>query len=180
MRTGRLIPASICLLTTLALASPAGAQEVIPPGNSAANQYTEPFPTAGGNTPTKGTGKQSPANVLGHRNAHRLEAMGPQGRAAAEVAAATAPSALGGGATGARNGQAGRQGAGGSGGGNGAGAQAEKKAAPSGSSGLGQILRQATGTSSSGGTGLLLPLILGATGLLTVAYALYRRRSAAD
>jgi hypothetical protein len=169
------------------LAPTAGAQEVVPPGNSAATQYTEAYPGAGGDTPTnqKGAG-QSPAQALGGRNAHRLEAKGPEGQAAAAAAAATTPSTAAGvasGGTGGVGGEAGPSGAGGPGGKSRAGQEGGNAAGSSGSSGLGEVIGQATGSTSSGDMGLLLPLIIVATVLLSAAYAVYawrRRRSAAD
>jgi hypothetical protein len=125
----------------------------------------------------------SPAEVLGEENAHRLESHSPQGRRAAEVAAATAPGSAGttqqsGNESG---GAAAGIGGGGSGGGSGPGGERSgpaptagghgQPAAPvggaDGSSGLGEILGQATG-SSSGQMGLLFPLVI----LVTAAWAL--------
>jgi hypothetical protein len=48
-----------------------------------------------------------------------------------------------------------------------------------GSSGLGEILRQATGSTSSGEMGLLLPLLILGALAWSVAYALGRRRHGA-
>lgn len=124
------------------------AAHLIPPGNSAATQYTEAFPTAGGQQQTgKGSnrGSHSPAGVLGARNTRKLDAQGPQGRAAAEVAAATAPSVALGNTPGASHG---------------AGDSRSSSGLPSGSSGLGEVIAQATGSSSSGELGLLLPLLI--------------------
>lgn len=159
------------------------AEYLIPPGNSAATQYTEAVPTAGGGRDTDGGGDagrdRSPGEVLGSRNAQRLEAMGPQGRATAEVIAATAPGTV---ATdvpveaqpAARpdNGQGGS--------GNPAkaspGANAQAPASdPAGSSGLGEVAGQATGL-TSGKTGWLLPLaIVGAIGW-SLAFLLRQRK----
>ena len=89
-----LLAAAIVLL---ALPMAAGAEYYVPPGNSAATQYTEALPTAGGDRDAaKGKSKaeqRSPAKVLGSRNARRLEAQGPAGRAAAKLAAETSPAA---------------------------------------------------------------------------------------
>lgn len=60
---------------------------MVPPGNSAVNQYTETYPTAKGGAPASETGERSPAESLGARNADKLEGLGPEGRAAAELAA---------------------------------------------------------------------------------------------
>jgi hypothetical protein len=196
--------------TALAAAPLAAAEEaepVVPPGNSAVNQYTETFPTAGGDKDVnKGRtgGKRSPGKVLGTRNAQRLEEHGPEGRAVAEVAAETAPSvpdrqpasdtgedSEDAGAAAGRSG--GGKGDGGGGNQNRKGASAGKpapqradgvhKPAPSppsgagevdGSSGLGEILAQATGSTSSGEMGLLLPLIVLAAIAWSVAFVARR------
>jgi hypothetical protein len=176
-----------------ALSASAAAAPYVPPGNSAANQYTEAVPTAGGPKAT-GKGKQgkskSPSKVLGSRNAAKLDAQGAQGRATAELAAATAPVAVsesGSGSTQApRSGNAGGQGSRGVGPDDGAtspgqtgnGASQTGKPwiqNPSGSSGLGEVIGHATG-SSSGELGLLLPLLILAVVIWSVAYALRQRR----
>ena len=133
--------------------------------------------------------------MLGTRNAQRLESKGPEGHAVAEIAAETAPaesvvttetvespqSAAGHSAAkphseskpqhhSQASGQPKPQ-------------QPAPKppqtlgsAEPSGSSGLGEVIGQATGSSSSGGLGLLLPLVLlGAVGW-SVAYVSSKRR----
>ena len=118
------------------------AQPVVPPGNSAVNQYTETYPSAGGGAVATDKGTRSPAEALGARNAQRLEAMGSEGRAAAALAAATAPI---------------RRTAGGP---SGSGDDGAKAGEPAGSSGLSEVIGQATGSSSSGEMGLLLPLVI--------------------
>lgn len=151
----------------------AAAEYLVPPSNSAATQYTEAFPTSGGNRNTEKAGEKdrSPGKALGDRNARRLEAQGATGRKAAEVAAATAPSVV---AVANRAGQtAGR---------NGGGPKAvEPKGStalvvePEGSSPLGETIAQAAGISAAGGTGLLPPLAM----LGAIAWALaflWRRR----
>ena len=47
---------------------------------------------------------------------------------------------------------------------------------PAGSSGLGEVIGQATGSSSSGQLGLLLPLLILAVATWAVAYVLRQRR----
>lgn len=130
------------------------AQRVVPPGNSAANQYTETYPTAGGGAEGTGGGGRSPAAALGSRNAARLEALGAQGRAAAALAAATAPGS---------HAVEGRR------------ARGSVLAEPGGSSGLGEAVGAATGT-SQGLPGLLLPLAIGAAALGSLAFLWRRRR----
>ncbi len=187
---------------TIGVSSPAAAEEIVPPGNSAATQYTEAYPTAGGEKDAlkgKDKGKdRSPDKVLGKNNVKRLQEHGEAGEDVAELAAETAPAPVetspepspaprepreenGGGGNGANGG----------GGGNGGGAapapgkqpasesgtiEAVKVIVvdqPEGSSAVGQIASQAFGAPSSGHLGLLLPLALAAA----LAWALlYRRR----
>jgi len=180
----------------------AHAEYLVPPGNSAATQYTEAVPTAGGPKATnshKHGGGKSPKQVLGHRNAAKLDAQGPEGRRVAAVVAATAPdtvtAATAGGSSpheqshpGSGQGPGGNRSGGGGGpeGGATAGGDSARpvgqaavltaKQIPDGSSGLGEVLGQATGSSDSGQLGLLLPLIVLATIAWSVAYVLRRRR----
>ncbi len=192
-------------IAIFALPTAAQAEYLIPPGNSAATQYTEAVPTAGGpkaTNPSKHGGNKSPKQVLGNHNAKKLDAQGPEGQAAAEVAAATAPVAIsgggegGGGSAAAGHASPGKaaSGSGSSGSGsNGSGSPGHEASGdtpespgggeatlvseqiPNGSSGLGEVLGQATG-SSSGQLGLLLPLIVLATIAWSVAYLVRRRR----
>ncbi|HEY7455765.1 MAG TPA: hypothetical protein VH703_00690 [Solirubrobacterales bacterium] len=190
LRTAPLLTATIALLACPALA---GAQYVVPSGNSAVNQYTETVPTAGGGRDSEGGGKgaakRSPAHVLGSRNAQRLDAQGAAGRATAEAAAATAPvettvapstDAESGRSTAPKPGDRGkrRDGAGGSGAG-GETPAAEQVAVelPAGSSGLGEVIAQATGSTSTGQTGLLLPLVLIAALAWAAGYYWRQRQS---
>jgi hypothetical protein len=189
-------------LASLAFCSAAPAEELIPPGNSAVNQYTESIPTPGGHRDTEDRPKKesrSPDRALGSRNAQRLEAQGPDGRAAAEAAAATAPSAdveetigedtpeeaavapTGGGGdrgTGAARKPSASPGTGG-------GGAAKQPPAlktsvqvdePEGSSGFGEVLGEATGSSSDGQMGWLLPLIVIGVALWALAYGMRHRR----
>lgn len=147
----RIAVLSAGLLLVLGTGSAMGAR-LVPPGNSAANQYTETVPGPGGGMPSSEAKGGSPANVLGPSNAAKLEALGPDGRAAAELAAATAPAGRD------KDSRAG-----------------SLSAAPNGSSGLGKVLAQVTGTSGSGGMGLLLPLVIAAALIGSVAFLLSRR-----
>jgi hypothetical protein len=201
----------IALLTAvgaLAAAPAAAAEEgeaVVPPDNSAVNQYTETFPTGGGERDVhKGRREQaSPKQVLGDRNAEKLERHGPEGRAVAEVAAETAPTVdrspsepakddsdgeatatVGGGGG---NGQGGGGNANGdarpqpSGQGNASAPPARDPSVdvPGGSSGVSEVLAQATGSTSSGDLGLLLPLVIVAAFCWALAVLLRRPRRAA-
>jgi hypothetical protein len=183
------------LLTAIAIfafPSAAMAEELVPPGNSAVNQYTETFPTPGGDKEAKhGTKRAKPAKVLGSDNAKKLEEQGPAGREVATVAAATAPSTPAPEETdsaGSKAAVAGRnrkeQ--------HGASSLPPKQAqsapaasretgassGPDGSSGFGEVLAHATGTSSSGELGLLLPLAIIAAVVWAVATRRRTRRTA--
>lgn len=185
------------LLASLMLVSAAAAETVVPPGNGAATQYTEAIPTSGGNA-VKGDGinggHSSPSHVLGHHNAKQLEDEGQVGKETARVAAETAPAQGGsgsgsgsGGSGGAHHGAAAGGGGGqnGPGGGNGTNVR-DNTLAPQGStaagsgdgsSGVGEVIGQVTG-SSSGESGLLLPLVLLVALVGSLAYAWRRRRVA--
>ncbi|HEU4462840.1 MAG TPA: hypothetical protein VFR75_09635 [Solirubrobacterales bacterium] len=193
MKDGRqiLAIAAVSAVAALALPSAAAAEYYVPPANSAANQYTESFPGAGGESHGKGK-KVTPGTALGAGNAEKLEKKGPAGKATAELAAETAPSQLvdqasadgagdskssGAGqssdktdevGTGEGGGAAGSGGSNGgsSGGGNNGAANVQQ---PQGSSGLGQVLGQATGV-SDGALGLWLPLAIVLTLIGSVAY----------
>jgi hypothetical protein len=180
-----LLAASVAIL---ALPQVASAEYYVPPSNSAATQYTEALPTAGGDQDAeKGSTKphHSPAKVLGSRNAQRLESQGEEGHEVAQVVAETAPteSAV---APPVPSGPKG-------GGGNSAKPHKQPKAdhekqgqsvqprpvsfdQTSGSSGLGEVIGQATGASSSGGLGLLLPLVLLGSVAWAVVYVSSKRR----
>lgn len=179
------------LLASLLLATSAVAASVVPPGNGAATQYTEAFPTSGGNA-VRGVGidggnagDPTPARVLGKGNAKKLESEGQAGTETARVAAETAPSQPADStelradtATGGVSGQAGGKGGVDSAGDGSPPRQSRSVASDSGegSSGLSQVIGQATG-SSSGEAGLLLPLVLLAAVIGSLAYA-WRRRVA--
>ena len=189
------------------------AAPVVPPGNSAATQYTETFPTSHGaadvNEEIDGS-EVRPSKVIGSHKAKKLENEGADGKAVAEITAATAPIQVEpessapetkaapakssdesqdhhGDHSSANGGVAG--GGGGNSGGSGAGGGVAGKVAPpatdvrvvvessSGSSGLGQVLEQATGGSSSGQLGLFLPLLIIATVAWSLNYA-WRQRQA--
>jgi hypothetical protein len=158
---------------------PAGAAraEPVPPGNPAAVQYTEAIPTAGGQQDAengKKPGNRQPSQVLGDRNAQRLESQGEAGREAAEAAAETAPAQ-------SAAGSAGTGGGGGKVGGTGSEADAQKSAADGagdpGGSGLGEVVGQASGASSLDASSLLLPLAILGVFIWSLAYLLRRRKN---
>lgn len=194
----------LCALAILALPAAAPAA-VVPPENSAATQYTEAIPTGGGRQDSsKVPEKRSPAAVLGSHKAKKLESEGRTGREVAAVVAATAPSSAPAPAPepapapqpapdpepepsgDSRD----RQAESGGGAANGKGdppAGARQSAPPaqqldaaSGSSGLGEVLAQATGASSAGALGGLLPLLVLATLIWAIAYGLRQGRRPAQ
>jgi len=190
------LTAIVALFATPAAASSVG-EAVVPPSNSAATQYTETIPTSGGDQKTdQKPHHRSPSKVLGSHNAHKLESQGPEGQAAAEAAAATAPTSIatpppahpshdkGKGGSG-HGGSAGGSGGGNggatspqheSGAPNGAGTTDPAAPEPSGSSGIGSAVGQATGLSSAAAAGPLLPLVILATVLWALAYFWRQRR----
>lgn len=187
------------VIVGLSLPASAMGGPVVPPENSAATQYTETVPSAGGDRDAGGgdrKGKVAPGDVLGQRKADRLEAQGATGREVAEVVAATAPvvnqTAAPSQPAGSPNDASednslnGASPAGSADGGTpnpSSGSPTESTGQPKGSSdlpdgasGLGEVLAEATGSSSSDQLGGLLPLLLGATLLWAFAYAWRQRR----
>jgi hypothetical protein len=164
------VAAAIC--ASLALPAGATAERIVPPDNSAANQYTETYPTTGGGSTQPEAGGRTPAQALGPSKAKKLEQLGPEGRAAAALAAATAPDRQ---AAGSGTGR-GRTAGGGSGGG---GAKVRPGTDVDGSSGFGEVLGQATGSSTSGQMGLLLPVLVLAAIAGSLIYLWRRKRQLA-
>jgi len=164
--------------------SGARTHRIAPPGNSGVNQYVENVPTAKGGRPTGtihsgggaasaggGGGGSGSSGTIPSGTEHALQAHGSAGRAAAALASATAPGGLGS-ATAARGRSVGKA----SGGRTDASANV---AGAGGASAPAAVLDSLTGTSGSGGLGILLPLIL--VGCLLAASALgylrWRRHS---
>lgn len=182
----KLVLLALAALAALACAVPATAVagEIVPPGNSAVNQYTETFPTSEGEEQSSREKKKgvTPNEVLGAGNTKKLDDQGATGKAVAQFTAETAPttSADAGGESGGGGGN-GKSDGGGKGkgkgkqpksGGNGqnGGPEEQESSAnpgggsaggngPSGSSGFGEVASQATGTASDS-VGLWLPLLL--------------------
>jgi hypothetical protein len=182
VRRTRLIAVPALLATILLIlgGTTATAQNV-PPGVAGANQYTETLPGPGGNDPAGGThvggGTDAPkaaAETLGATNARKLEALGPEGKAAAELATESAPSGAISKNADHKRGKG--QGSGGGSGSAGAGGAPDTH----GSSGIQQVLGQITGTggSDSGGMDWLLPLLIGASVVVAAAYLFGRNRPA--
>ncbi|HWF74391.1 MAG TPA: hypothetical protein VG186_13670 [Solirubrobacteraceae bacterium] len=157
--------AVIALLVSLVLPTSAVAAKgtIAPPGNSGVSQYQEDVPTAKGSQPSNtiapggGTnGPGSSSGALSPSTVRALDKQGSAGRKAAALAQATAP-------------RIGRP----------AGPPAVKTVGgsqTSGSSPVSSVVKALTGSSSSGGLGPLLPIILIASLLGAVALALVRRR----
>lgn len=196
---------SAAVLAVMAIGPGAAAanDEVIPPGNSAATQYTEAIPTPGGDKKTdEAAHHRSPVKVLGDSNTRKLQQQGPDGQAAAETAAATAPVPVATETPAAppseeSQGENAAGGGSGNGGGKGDGDGSDQagqthqqspgsvRVSPTaaelagGSSGIGSAIEQATGLSTSGQSGILLPLVILATIFFSLAY-LWRQRRRID
>jgi hypothetical protein len=187
------------IFAALVLPAYAAAEYLVPEGNSAVNQYTEGYPTAGGEKGSdsgKETEKVKPGKTIGAGNAKKLEDKGPEGTAVAEVAAETAPpdvtvpndssgnqSGQGkGNGKGDKNGQQGDGAKNQQGDDNGGESEEGSAAVPagsdnsgSGSSGLGELVSAATGT-ESGHLGMLLPLVILAAIAWAFAFAWRQRK----
>jgi hypothetical protein len=199
LKTRIALPAAVLAIVATGPGAAAANGAVIPPGNSAATQYTEAFPTPGGDKKTdEAAHHRSPARVLGNSNSQKLQQRGPDGQAAAETAAATAPvptetpapttptdksadeeSSGGGSGSGKGNGGKGPAGQNRQPSPGPTSAQLAATELPEGSSGLGSAIEQATGLSTSGQSGMLLPLVILATILWSLAY-LWRQRRQVD
>lgn len=146
------LPGSLAIFACVVLlvAPQAGAAE-IPPDNSAADEYTEGVPGAQGNTPSteEGGGLPDSANDA-------LDSLGPAGAEAAAVLGSSAPPGSDGGGK------------------SDDGSFAAGPASEEG--GVGDTVGSALG-SSSGGMGLLLPIILALALAGGVGLAIARRRS---
>jgi hypothetical protein len=199
--TSRTITIAIAsFAVALLLPGSALAEYLVPEGNSAVTQYTEGFPTGGGEKKAGGADgkKATPAQAIGAKNAKKLQDRSPEGAEVAEVAAETAPEEVVPSASSddsgaqAGNGQDHGQKHEGDGkkakekqsqenpeqdeGGTAAPAASSSGDGPSGSSGIGEVLAAATGSSSSGHLGLLLPLALLAALAWGLAYFLRQRK----
>jgi hypothetical protein len=147
---GSLTLTLVMLPVSFVLAGPASAKSctknIAPPGHAGSTEYYETVPTSCGNAspPSGGTsGSGGSINRLGHGKAgvHGLSRLGPNGKAAAALAAATAPPVVG--SSTPSKATAGGSGLPWTGGGSAAGA-------------LGSAL-----TGSSGVLGVLLPILMG-------------------
>lgn len=195
----RTIPTVIVAsLALLALPTSAPAEYLVPEGNSAVTQYTEGFPTGGGEKKAEGTNKKgaTPAKTIGAANTKKLETHGQEGTEVAEVAAETAPEleAETPEASDQRTEPPTKSHKGHRGGKQGKPAKKQKPSpndskqgeggatpppsqgdGPGGSSGLSEVLGAATG-SSSGSLGLLLPLVILAAIAWGIAFFFRQRK----
>ncbi|MFL5834860.1 MAG: hypothetical protein ACJ76B_12915 [Solirubrobacterales bacterium] len=186
----------LVLVTALAasLLAPAAATAaaIVPPGNSAVNQYTQTIPTSRGNKEVRQKGDGSPSKTLGHSATKKLQKQGKDGTSTAELAAAGTPAAAvaaggSGSGGGGANGGGSPAGGGSAAGAGGSGAQASGGldgsqavlGADDGKSGVGQVVGEVTGASSSGDLGLWLPLAIIAACAWCAAYFWRHRRTAA-
>jgi hypothetical protein len=151
---------SVCSLAgpaiaLVALGLPAVADattELVPPGNSAASQYVEVVPSAGGAVPV-GSNTNAHKPVLSASTQRRLRALGSEGSAVAALAQATAPARP----TVTR------------------GRSSRGRAPHAPAARLSSAAEVSLG-SGSGGLGLGLPIALGAITFIAAAIALARRR----
>jgi hypothetical protein len=181
----KLIAMPMLLVAILSgMAGTTAAAQNVPPGVSGANQYTETLPGPGGNSAAGGGkstgdgtgGPKSAAQTLGATNARKLEALGPEGKAASELATQSSPAS-------SNSKRAGHKDAKPSGPGSGEKAESSISTRSSdapGSSGVQQVLGQITGTggSDSGGMNWLLPLLIGASVVVAATYLFARHRPA--
>jgi hypothetical protein len=155
----RKVSATLALATAMLFPANA-AGSVVPPGNSAADQYAETLPGAGGNqaggTGGGQTGGGPHQSVVSAATQHALDQLGPAGQATSDLANRTAPRDVG-----RRVDEKGR------------GPTSEE---PSGSSGFLTALKQAASSGDSGGMGVGLPLILAGSLLAAFAFLQSRRR----
>lgn len=145
------ICATIAVLACALLVIPAGAlaQSTAPPGNSEVDEYTETLPGAGGDNTIDRSNDGDPG-VLSPAAEAELNQLGADGRAAADLAKATAPKG------------------------------GEKSATGSGEGDDGSALAgitDALGGGSDDGMGWLLPAALIGTFLAGVLFVLLRRRA---
>jgi hypothetical protein len=149
-----------------------GTHTVAPPGNSGVNQYVEHVPTACGDKPSNkvqggvgggggagGAGGSGSGGGISASTARQLAKLGAAGQAAAAFAKATSP------------GHAGKNG-------RGSASVSSASTGDSGSSPISSLVRALTGSSSGGGLGTFLPILLIASVIGLGGIALLRRRRA--
>lgn len=104
----RWAPIAVVITGSLALSGEASARVLAPPGHAGANQYFEVIPTSAGNAAppgsVRGSGNATAGSEAlapfgqGSKGDAKLAKLGKDGRAAAAIVAAMAPSAVRGGA----------------------------------------------------------------------------------
>lgn len=166
-----LIIVALLLAIASGTAAAQGPGRLAPPGNSAVDEYTEVVPTDAGGRPASGLVAAKPGKPLSGRTARALRAQGADGRAVAALVVATGPER----ARTTPGAGAGHH-----------GVPALRPGAPGGSAKdpgrgpLSSIVATLTDGSggSSGGLGLLFPLLLAAALVAVLAMRFARRRSA--
>jgi hypothetical protein len=184
----------VAIALAFVLAVPATAEAsnrtIAPPGNSGVGQYVETVPTAGGGRPTDtvhpgggaghsggpgGTSSGGPSGTSGGSGgggggsaitastAHALAQQGPVGAAAAALAEATAPQKPRSSARANSPGPAG---------------SIPAASASQGSSPAASVFKALSGSTSGGGLGPVLPIVLIGSALAAAVLALMRRRRA--
>jgi hypothetical protein len=155
----------------LLLASPAAAQETIPPDNSGADQYVAPVPDAGGNRPS-GPGASRPGSLS--PGARAALPSGSEGRLLARLATdpgSGAPSVAGGQASSGGSGSAGGGNTGTAGNGNGGGGNRSREADVTAASAI------TSSISDGGGAGVLVGGLVALTlGVAALRLVQHRRR----
>lgn len=98
MRLARATVALVVASALVVLPAVAQAVEYAPAGKAGANEYVETLPASGGNIapPANGTSSGSTLTQSSAANAatHKLKKLGPNGQAAVQFAAATAPTVV--------------------------------------------------------------------------------------
>ena len=143
---------TLALVAALLLAAPAGTLArgtLAPPGNSGIDEYLETIPKAGGNQPPRRPGDGTGRAGLPPAQRGRLDRLGRDGRALAGLVESTGPRTV-----------------------------RRRLPEATGSSPLDKAIDALGGSDDGDGLGMLLPAILLAALLGTVALVLKRRRTA--
>src|SRR4051794_11393696 len=170
MRTASKAVLTLACLLALCAPSPALAKNKIhaPPGNSGVDEYLEVVPGGGGNRPASKPGGSNGA--LNGKARRALRSYGSDGRAAANLAAATAdPSSGGRSRSGARGGASGKAGKGS------AALAAADKETDNGDSGILSALKRVASGVGGTGLGIGLPILLLAVLAAGVVFGMRRR-----
>ena len=147
----RVLSALVALLL-LAVPQAALAQTNAPPGNSAIDEYLETIPSAAGNEVPPKPGATSKRHVLTPAQRRRLERLGPDGKALADIVDATSPPP--------------------------AKHREQIDLDAKGRSPVSAVIDAVVGGDGGAGMGIFLPIILLASLLGAIVLAVLRRRSA--